>query len=306
MGKRLVKKFKRTILEPLSLLIPDKLFLQLKFYYKMGEWISLSRNNPPKTYNGKLQWLKLYDRKDIYTKMVDKASAKDYAASIIGEEHIIKTLGVWNSFDEIDFDKLPNQFVLKTTHDSGGVIVCRDKSIFDKDAARKKLEEILKWDYYIGTREWPYKNVPHRILAEEYMVDESGYELKDYKWFCFNGEPKALFIATDRGNPNEDTKFDFFDMDFNHLPITNGHPNATREIMKPSGFEEMKSLARKLSNGFPHLRVDFYDVNGKIYFGELTFYHFSGFVKFEPREWDYIFGSWMKLSPIQVNSATRV
>lgn len=301
-----MKKFKRTILEPLSLLIPDKLFLQLKFYYKMGEWISLSRNNPPKTYNGKLQWLKLYDRKDIYTKMVDKASAKDYAASIIGEEHIIKTLGVWNSFDEIDFDKLPNQFVLKTTHDSGGVIVCRDKSIFDKDAARKKLEEILKWDYYIGTREWPYKNVPHRILAEEYMVDESGYELKDYKWFCFNGEPKALFIATDRGNPNEDTKFDFFDMDFNHLPITNGHPNATREIMKPSGFEEMKSLARKLSNGFPHLRVDFYDVNGKIYFGELTFYHFSGFVKFEPREWDYIFGSWMKLSPIQVNSATRV
>lgn len=287
--------FKRKVLEPLSRLVPDRLFLMLKFRYKMGQWLWLSRKNQPKTYNGKLQWLKLYDRQPIYTTMVDKSAAKEYVASIIGEEHIIKTLGVWERFDDIDFDALPRQFVLKTTHDSGGVVVCRDKATLDREAARQKLEASLRRDYYLGTREWPYKDVSHRILAEEYMVDESGYELKDYKWFCFNGEPRALFIATDRSNPDEDTKFDFFDADFRHLPFTNGHPNASRPIAKPTSFEEMKTLARKLSQGMPHLRVDFYDINGKIYFGELTFYHWSGFVKFEPKEWDTTFGDWLDL-----------
>lgn len=291
----MAKTFKRKVLEPLSRLVPDRLFLMLKFRYKMGQWLWLSRKNPPRTYNGKLQWLKLYDRQPIYTTMVDKSAAKEYVASIIGEEHIIKTLGVWERFDDIDFDALPDQFVLKTTHDSGGVVVCRDKATLDREAARQKLEASLRRDYYLGTREWPYKDVPHRILAEEYMVDESGYELKDYKWFCFNGEPRALFIATDRSNPDEDTKFDFFDADFRHLPFTNGHPNASRPIAKPTSFEEMKTLARKLSQGMPHLRVDFYDINGKIYFGELTFYHWSGFVKFEPKEWDTTFGDWMRL-----------
>ena len=293
--QEMTKKIKRKILEPLSRLVPDRLFLMLKFRYKMGQWLWLSRRNQPKTYNGKLQWLKLYDRRPIYTTMVDKVAAKDYVARLIGEKHIIKTLGVWERFEDINFDALPRQFVLKTTHDSGGVVVCFDKATLNLEVARQKLETSLRRDYYLGTREWPYKKVPHRILAEEYMVDESGYELKDYKWFCFNGEPRALFVATDRNNPNEDTKFDFFDADFHHLPFTNGHPNAASTIAKPRSFEEMKTLARKLSQGMPHLRVDFYDINGKIYFGELTFYHWSGFVKFEPKEWDTTFGDWLDL-----------
>lgn len=283
-----IKRF----IEPLSLLLPDKLYLLLQFRRKLGYWMDF---NNPVTYNEKLQWLKLYYREAICTNMVDKYEAKNYVANIIGEEYIIPTLGMWDSFDEIDFDKLPDQFVLKTTHDSGGVVICKDKKELDIETAKKKITKSLKRDYYMGTREWPYKNVPHRIIAEQYMVDESGYELKDYKWFCFDGKVKALFIATDRGNPDTDTKFDFFDENFNHLPFTNGHPNANREIPKPRGFEEMKRLAEVLSRDIPHLRVDFYDINGKIYFGELTFFHWSGFVPFTPKEWDVTFGNWIKL-----------
>ena len=261
----------------------------------MGKWLNFKN---PQTYNEKLQWLKLYNRKPEYTRMVDKYEAKKYVAEIIGEEHIIPTLGVWDSVDEIDFNTLPQQFVLKCTHDSGGIVICKDKSLLDIDAAKRKLRKGLKHNYYYQNREWPYKDVKPRIIAEQYMEDESGYELKDYKWFCFDGVPKALFIATDRGAANEETKFDFFDADFNHLPFTNGHPNATRTIAKPKGFEKMKKLAAILSKGHPHLRVDFYDINGHIYFGELTFYHWSGMVKFEPEEWDYTFGSWIDLSKV--------
>ena len=285
----------KRILEPLLLVLPDKLYLKLQFRRKMGYWMNF---NNPVTYNEKLQWLKLNFRKPIFTDMVDKFEAKKYVASLIGEDYIIPTLGVWDSFDEINFNNLPAQFVLKTTHDSGGVVVCKDKSKLDIQATKRKITKSLRRDYYMGTREWPYKNVRHRIIAEKYMVDESGYELKDYKWFCFNGVAKALFIATDRGNPNTDTKFDFFDENYNHLPFTNGHPNADREIPKPQGFDEMKRLAETLSKGFPHLRVDFYDINGKIYFGELTFYHWSGFVPFEPKEWDSTFGKWIELPKV--------
>lgn len=286
------KSVKRSIIESLSLLIPDKLFLKIQFRRKMGYWMDF---NNPRTYNEKLQWLKVYKRDPIMTQMVNKADAKKYVSRIIGEQHIIKTIGIWSSFDDINFDKLPDKFVLKTTHDSGGVVICTDKAKFDRKKAKFKLEKSLNRNYYAGTREWPYKDVPRQIIAEEYMIDESGYELKDYKWFCFSGEPKALFIASDRSSLTEETKFDFFDSDFNHLPFTNGHPNSSVEFIKPKGFEEMKEYARQLSQGFPHLRVDFYDINGKIYFGELTFYHWSGFVKFDPLEWDYIFGSWIKI-----------
>ena len=249
----------------------------------------------PQTYNEKLQWLKLHDRNPIYSTMVDKYEAKKYVAEIIGEECIIPTIGIWNKFEEIDFNSLPNQFVLKCTHDSGGLVICRDKTKLDIEAARKKINKSLNRNYYHMHREWPYKNVTPRIIAEQYMEDESGYELKDYKWFCFDGHPKALFIAKDRGVEGEETKFDFYNEDFVHLPFTNGHPNSPDPVSKPTSFDEMKKLAGKLSNGFPHLRVDFYDINGKIYFGELTLYHWSGMVPFEPEEWDYIFGSWIKL-----------
>lgn len=273
-------------------ILTDKFFLKILFKLRMGYQLDLDN---PKTYNEKLQWLKLHNRKPEYTKMVDKVGAKEYVANIIGEEYIIPTIGVWDRVEDIDWDALPNQFVLKCTHDSGGIVICPDKSKLDIRAAKKMLKWGLRRNFYAQNREWPYKNVKHRIIGEQYMVDESGYELKDYKWFCFDGEPKALFIATDRGVETEETKFDFFDADFNHLPFTNGHPNSPRPILKPQGFEKMKELAAKLSQGQPHLRVDFYDINGKIYFGELTFYHWSGTTPFEPIEWDYKFGEWIKL-----------
>jgi len=226
--------------------------------------------------------------------MVDKYEAKKYVASIIGEEYIIPTLGVWDSIDDIDWDTLPYQFVLKCTHDSGGLVVCRDKSKLDKEAAIKKLKASFKVEFYYSAREWPYKNVKPRVIAEKYMEDSSG-ELTDYKYFCFNGEPKAIFIASDRLDPTVDTKFDFFDMDFNHLDFRGGHPNATKSVLKPVGFEHMKELARKLSKGIPHVRVDFYDIDGHVYFGELTFYHWGGMAPFDPEEWNYKFGEWIKL-----------
>ena len=274
-------------------IFPDELYLKLLFRLRMGYKLDLDN---PQTFCEKLQWLKLHNRKSEYPQMVDKYDAKQYVANIIGEKYIIPTIGVWNRVEDIDFDKLPNQFVLKCTHDSGGIVICKDKSQLDINAAKKLLRRGLKKNYYWQNREWPYKNITPRIICEKYMVDESGYELKDYKWFCFDGVPKALFIATDRGVKGEETKFDFYDADFNHLPFTNGHPNASKEIKKPAGFELMKQLAAKLSQGQPHLRVDFYDINGEIYFGELTFYHWSGTMPFEPMEWDYKFGSWIKLS----------
>lgn len=270
----------------------DETFLKMLFPLRVGYKLNLDN---PKTFNEKLQWLKLHNRKPIYTKMVDKVEAKEFVANIIGEEYIIPTLGVYDSVDEIDFDKLPDQFVLKCTHDSGGIVVCSNKSELDIEEVRNKLRKGLKRRYFYQNREWPYKQVKPRIIAEKYMVDESGYELKDYKFFCFDGKVELLFIATDRGSKTEETKFDFFDADFNHLPFTNGHPNATKPSVRPKGFDKMKEIAAILSKGHPHLRVDLYDINGKIYFGELTFYHWSGMTPFVPIEWDYKLGDMIKL-----------
>lgn len=426
---------------PLKKLLSDKAYLSLQYRCLCQKWIDWEN---PKSFNEKLQWLKVYDHNPEYTQMVDKYEAKKYVASIIGEEYIIPTLGVWDSIDDIDWDSLPNQFVLKCTHDSGGLVVCRDKFKFDRIAAIKKLKASLSRDFYYSSREWPYKNVKPRVIAEKYMEDNpsnpavadltdykffcfngepmycqvirdrhtketidfydmewnhmpfvglnpvarngltpvarpkhldemaeickklskdipfsridlyiindkeyfgevtfypyggmgvftpndwntrigdlihlkgefrGGYnisvdnnikivkyvypspELTDYKFFCFNGEPKAIFIASDRLDPTVDTKFDFFDMDFNHLDFSGGHPNATKPILKPACFEQMKELARKLSKGIPHVRVDFYEVDGRVYFGELTFYHWGGMAPFEPEEWNYKFGEWIQ------------
>ena len=284
-------KLLRGIWHRVGLIFGDEIYVRVEYFIVFGKRLRLKN---PQTYSEKLQWLKLHEGDPIYTRMVDKAEAKKYVTEIIGEEYIIPTYGVWNHFDEIDFDKLPDQFVLKTTHDSGGVIICKDKKTLDKNAAKVKLEKSLKNDYYYTSKEWPYKNVVPRIIAEKYMEDESG-ELCDYKLFCFDGKMKALFIATDRFTSGEDTKFDFFDENFNHLPFTNGHPNATKPIKKPESFQQMKDLAEKLSQKIPHVRVDFYCTNGKIYFGELTFFHWGGFKRFEPEEWDFKFGEWFKL-----------
>ncbi len=284
-------KLLRGIWHRVGLIFGDEIYVRVEYFIVFGKRLRLKN---PQTYSEKLQWLKLHEGDPIYTRMVDKAEAKKYVTEFIGEEYIIPTYGVWNHFDEIDFDKLPDQFVLKTTHDSGGVVICKDKKTLDKNAAKVKLEKSLKNDYYYTSKEWPYKNVVPRIIAEKYMEDESG-ELCDYKLFCFDGKMKALFIATDRFTSGEETKFDFFDENFNHLPFTNGHPNATKPIKKPESFQQMKDLAEKLSQKIPHVRVDFYCTNGKIYFGELTFFHWGGFKRFEPEEWDFKFGEWFKL-----------
>jgi len=272
--------------------LSDRQYLELVYYARVGHILHLDN---PRMFTEKIQWLKLYDRKPEYSLMVDKYEAKKYVAKKIGKEYIIPTLGVWDKFDDIDFDFLPEQFVLKCTHDSGGLVICRDKKFLDVNLAKKKIEKSLRRNYYKHSREWPYKDVKPRIIAEQYMEDRSTKELRDYKFFCFDGVAKALFIASDRQKKGEDTKFDFYDIDFKHLPFTNGHPNADVAPQKPERYQEMINLAERLATGFPHLRVDFYEVNGVVYFGELTFYHWSGFQPFVPEEWDATFGDWIKL-----------
>lgn len=276
---------------------PEK-FLKWEYYYHFKRELNLDN---PVNYTEKLQWLKLFDHNPEYTKMVDKYGVKEYVAQKIGSQYVIPSLGVWDSVEDIDFDGLPDQFVLKTTHDSGGIIVCKDKSKLNITDAKQKLGYFLKRNYYARNREWPYKNVKHRILAEAYMEDRQYHELRDYKFFTFGGEPKVLYIAQGRGNGNA-TVADFFDMEFNHLPFTIDHEMATVPPEKPVNFELMKELAAKLSQGTPQLRVDFYEVDGKVYFGEMTFFHCSGFESFHPAEWDRIFGDWVTLPEKRISN----
>ncbi|WP_313344617.1 ATP-grasp fold amidoligase family protein [Lacrimispora sp.] len=273
--------------------LPDKIYLKILFRAHLNKKLDLKN---PKTFNEKLQWLKLYDHNPIYTTMVDKYEVKRYVAKLLGEEYVIPTLGVWNHFDEIDFDILPDQFVLKCTHDSGGLVICKDKSKFDKASAKKKIEKSLKTNYYWSGREWPYKNVKPRIIAEKYMEDSDSQELTDYKIFTFDSIVKALFIVS--GRQEGETKADYFDAEFNHLDFTWGYPNADICPTKPKTFDFMVNAAEKLAKDTSELRVDFYEVNGKAYFGELTFFDGSGFDEFNPGVWDEKFGTWIKLPKI--------
>ena len=281
---------KIAILKKFAWLFPDKLYLQLLFKQCMG--YSLNLDNP-QTFSEKLQWLKLYNRKPEYTQMVDKYAVKEYVANIIGIEYIIPTIGVWDRVEDIDFESLPNRFVLKTTHGGGscGVVICKDKTAFDIDFCKKKLKKSLRQNIYRELREWPYKDVRPRIIAEKYVVDNKG-ELNDFKFFCFNGDPKVMLYATER---RTSVRFDYYDKDFNHLPFEQGGPNSSKVLSKPQNMDKMISLATKLSQNIPHVRVDLYDVDGQIYFGELTFFDSSGFAEFEPKEWGETFGSWLDL-----------
>lgn len=284
------------VLNRMVYILPDKWFLFLRFRNEVGYWPHL---NHPRTFNEKLQWLKLHDIHPEYTQMVDKIEAKKYVASKLGGgKYIIPTLGIWNYVDEIEWDKLPQKFVIKVSSDSGGIVVCKDKQKLDICAAKKVLSYGWGRDCSVRNKEYPYRYITPRIIAEEYKEDESGYELKDYKIFCFNGEPKLLFVATDRQMDSEETKFDFYDLQWNHLPFKNGHPNSKRLLEKPKNFEQMLDIARKLSAGIPHVRIDLYNCNGNIYFGEMTFFHNSGMVPFEPLEWDFKLGGLLKLPKI--------
>ena len=292
---KVFNKYSLSILERIALVvpIPDILYLKIKYYLRMGKHLNLKH---PRTYCEKIQWLKLYGRdKDTY-KLVDKYLVKEIVASKIGKEHIIPTIGVWDKPEDIDFDTLPEKFVLKCNHNSGlGMYICKDKSKMDYDKVRSDLKLGMKQDFYIPSRDLCYKGIEHKIIAEQYMEDSKTKELRDYKFFCFHGVPKLLFIASGRSKGEHFVTFDFFDMSFNHLSITNGHPNAEIVPEIPQCFKEMKQLAEVLSEGFPHVRVDFYEVNGHVYFGEMTFSHWGGMMPFEPEEWDYTLGSWIKL-----------
>jgi len=248
----------------------------------------------PKTFSEKLQWLKLYDRRPVYNRMVDKAEAKVFAAERIGEEYIIPTLGVWNSPDEVDFSVLTEPYVIKSTKDSGSAVICPDVTKIDPAEVISKLKSKSERDYYLIWREWPYKDVPSRIIAEKYMVDSSDGELRDYKFFTFGGEPKYLYIASGRGRTGE-TVADFFDMDFNHVDLKIDHENAATPPHPPKNFELMKTLAAKLAAGTPELRVDFYEVDGRVYFGEMTFFHCAGLYPFKTPEWDRKLGDLITL-----------
>lgn len=286
----ILKKVIRFVTFRLAAVLPDKLYLSLLFYCSVGYWPKITN---PRSFNEKIQWLKLYDRHEEYSMMVDKVSVKDYVESKIGKEFLIPTLGVWDRVEDINWDSLPDQFVIKSASDSGGVVVCKDKSTLCIEDAVAKLSRLGKRRYSKLNKEYPYDGVSHRFIAEKYLEDESGFELKDYKFFCFDGIVKFLFVAT--GRQKGDTRFDFFDCEFNHLPVINGHPNADVCPSMPINFQEMIRVAEVLSKGIPHVRVDLYNVNGKVYFGELTFFHWSGMVPFEPRKWDFIFGEYLNL-----------
>lgn len=290
-----IRRISLGLLNRLAILFPDKLFLKLKFNLMMGTNLDLAS---PKTFNEKLQWLKLYNRKPEYTTMVDKYAVKEYVANIIGKEHIIPTLGIWNSVEEIDWNTLPNQFVLKTTHGGGGcdVIICKDKKAFDRVAAKDKLNKSLKSDIFWKFREWPYKNVPKRIIAEQFMTNQ-GKDLEDYKIHCFNGEPKFILVCRDRYS-GEVMIDDFYSPEWKLMDVRRpGHPNSDIPLEEPELLEQMLHLSRKLSKDIPFLRTDFYIIDNKIYFGELTFFPGSGMSKFEPEKWDKTFGKYLSLPP---------
>ena len=274
--------------------LPDVFYLRLLFRLKMGFWPNL---NNPETFSEKLQWIKIHDRRPEYTTMVDKYAVKQYVADIIGEKYIIPTIAIWNNVEQIDWNSLPKKFVLKTTHGGGscGVVICRDKDTFDKHVAVEQLIHSLKQDIYRSYREWPYKNVPKRIIAEKYMEDCQGGDLLDYKFFCFRGEPKYCQVI---GGRDTMMTIDFYDMKWQHQSFhePRDYPFSKNLHNKPKNFEEMKLLATKLAKDYPFLRVDFYDINGRVFFGELTFFPTSGMGGFDPKEWDYVLGKYILLN----------
>jgi hypothetical protein len=282
----------------------DDRFLKMRYERKTGCKLNLEE---PQTFSEKLQWLKLHDRRPEYTIMVDKYAAKQYVADKIGQKYIIPTMGLWERYDAVNFDRLPDQFVLKCTHNSGGAIICRNKDEFNKKRA-KELERHLKYNYFWYGREWPYKHVKPGIIAEVYMEEkpESGaeayqiqrHDLADYKFYCFNGAPMYCQVILNRSVCET---IDFFDMEWNHMEFTGlnlpgrAFPKSSVPIPAPSHLPEMKEKAAVLSYGIPFVRIDFYEVQGAMYFGEMTFYPASGFGVFEPDEWNYKMGDLLKL-----------
>lgn len=272
----------------------DRVFLEK--YYENETGFKFDLNNP-RTFNEKLQWLKLYNRKPEYTRMVDKYEMKQFVEEKIGCGFTIQTLGIWDSFEEIDFDKLPKQFVLKCTHDSGSIVFVRDKDKLDKEEAKRYFNRRLAINYFWTKREWPYKNVKRRIIAEPYLCDSSENELKDYKFFCFQGNVKMIEVDFDRFI---DHKRNIYNEKWEYMPFAIRYPTEPERVIEPPKcLKEMVDIAEKLSVSIPHVRVDFYIINDKPIVGEMTFFHESGYGKFTPQKWDRIFGDWIQLPEIK-------
>lgn len=276
--------------------LPDKLFLKGKFYLRMGYIPNLGT---PKTFQEKLQWLKLNNKKPIFTNMVDKYEAKKFVAELIGEKHIIPTIGVWDKVEDIPWEKLPEKFVIKPTHDSGGLVICKDKAKLDIEQSKKKLQKALKHDYYITSREWPYKNVKKRIIAEELLEDDKHSvdgSLNDYKFYCFNGKVTYCEVITGRYTKKA---IDFFDLNWNHVDFCfDGYQYSDTPIKKPELFGEMIEVVGKLCKGLPYSRIDVYCANGNVYFGEITFFPASGCKGFYPKEWNLKLGDMIDLKMV--------
>lgn len=299
--KNIIKKMRSYLAHPSQIVgwlirkgcfnwLPDQAFLKLEHRVFLGDKLDLKN---PQTFNEKLQWLKLYNKDIKYSMMVDKYLVRQYVADVIGDQYLIPLIGAYDNANQIDFSSLPNKFVLKANHGSGWNVVCLDKEKLNWGEEKAKLNRWLKSSYFKKDREYPYKNIIPKIVCEEFIKTDGDAQPNDYKIFCFDGEPKFFFIASDRG---VDTKFDFFDMDWKRYPVRQFYPNSNYEFVRPQKWDEMVECAKKLSNGFPHVRVDFYvDSKNNIYFGELTFCHFGGVTKFEPEEFDDYFGGFINL-----------
>ena len=269
----------------------DRLYLKVYYRLAMGKPLNLDK---PKTFTEKIQWLKLHNTDTLYSKMVDKYQVREIVAAKIGERYLIPLLGVYNSFDEIDFNLLPEKFVLKTTHDSGNVVVCSDKKDINLNSAKIKLTKALKVNYFYCSRDYPYKNAIPRIVAESFIeTDTPQLGLLDFKFFCFYGEPKCVLVVSGRG---DDTRNNFFNLEFKPFEVKGGFLPSNYEIQKPDNFEEMIKIAQELSKGLIHVRIDLYNILGKIYFGEYTFHHNGGLTKFEDENEDVRWGDMLQIN----------
>ncbi len=278
--------------------LPDREYLELAFEANMGFPLDLET---PRFFDEKLQWLKLYDRRPEYVRMVDKVRVREYIAALFGEEYLIPSLGVWEDPDEINFDSLPERFVLKCNHNSGlGMCICRDRSRLNISAVRQELRRGLAQDYYLTNREWPYRDVERKILGEQYMVDPETAELRDYKFFCFDGKADSVMVCT--GRARGDVKFFFFDLDFRFHPYDKRTVGMRQEdigIRKPVNFDEMVAMAERLSRGIPFARIDLYSIAGRTYFGEITFFPCSGFDSDLTEEAELHYGELLQLPNVR-------
>ncbi|MBF0431748.1 MAG: glycosyl transferase [Fibrobacteria bacterium] len=271
--------------------IPDRFFLKRQYLRRTGQKLNLDQ---PRTVNEKMQWLKLHNRRPEYIRMADKYEVRNYVSKIIGKEYLVPLLGVWERFEDIDFSVLPDQFVLKCTHDAGGLVICKDKSSLDISAARQKINKSLKTNYYWLFREWQYKDILPRIIAEPYMTDESGIELKDYKVHCFSGKPGCIGVDLGRFSIHHRN---IYDPNWNLMDMQIRRPiSKEAHIPRPERFAEMLKIAETLAQGQPYIRVDFYSIRDKLYFGELTFFHGAGYEEWKPRAYAEMFGDRIDLS----------